>query len=257
MTDPFSEAVPATLESAPPPLDAGTPSQRRLIAIAEILLCSSVPTQVLLQVLLVQAGVAPLTESGGFSLPFVVMMSLADTVLLILLMVVLTRAHGQSVSELWLGRRPPIREALLGLALVPSVFMLVVVLLSVTRLAAPVLHNVPTNPLEELARGGVANAAAFGLVAIFAGGVREELQRAFLLRRFEEHLGGPVVGVIVLSVAFGLGHAVQGWDAALTTGTLGAFWAVIYLRRRSSIAPLVSHAGFNSLEVLRVAITGA
>jgi membrane protease YdiL (CAAX protease family) len=257
VTDPLTDTVPAALESAPPPLDAGTPAQRRLIAVAEILLCSSVPTQILLQLLLVQAGVAPLTESGGFSLPFVVTMSLADTVLLILLMVILTRAHGQSVSELWLGHRPPVREALLGLALVPTVFMLVIVLLAATRLVAPVLHNVPTNPLEELARGGAANAAAFGLVAIFAGGVREELQRAFLLRRFEEHLGGPVVGVIVLSVAFGLGHAVQGWDAALTTGTLGAFWAVIYLRRRSSIAPLVSHAGFNSLEVLRVAITGA
>jgi hypothetical protein len=33
-------------------------------------------------------------------------------------------------------------------------------------------------------------------------------------------------------------------------------WAVIYLRRRSSVAPLVSHAGFNSLEVLRIAIVG-
>ena len=84
--------------------------------------------------------------------------------------------------------------------------------------------------------------------------MREELQRAFLLRRFEQHLGGAAVGVIVLSVAFGLGHVVQGWDAVITTGALGAFWAVLYLRRRSSIAPIVSHAGFNSLEVLRVAI---
>ena len=95
------------------------------------------------------------------------------------------------------------------------------------------------------------------MVAIFAGGVREELQRAFLLRRFEQHLGGAVVGVVVLSVAFGLGHIVQGWDAVVTTGLLGAFWAVLYLRRRSAVAPLVSHAGFNTLEVLRVAIWGA
>jgi membrane protease YdiL (CAAX protease family) len=63
--------------------------------------------------------------------------------------------------------------------------------------------------------------------------------------------------VIVLSAAFGLGHIVQGWDAVITTGALGAFWAVIYLRRRSVVVPVVSHAGFNSLEVLRVAVTGA
>lgn len=240
----------------PPPLDAGPPGQRRLIAVAEMFLCSSLPTQILLQSLMVQAGWNPLTDRGTFSLPFIVTMSLADTVLLIVLMVLLTRAHGESVSGLWLGRRPVLREALLGLALIPVVFVLVVVLLNVLRLAAPWLHNVPTNPLEELAAGGPMNAAMFALVAIFAGGVREELQRAFLLHRFEQHLGGAWVGVIVLSIAFGLGHFVQGWDAAITTGTLGAFWAILYLRRRSSVAPLVSHAGFNSLEVLRVALGG-
>jgi membrane protease YdiL (CAAX protease family) len=222
--------------------------------VAEIFLCSSLPTQIILQTLMVQAGWNPLTAAGAFSLPFVVTMSLADTVLLIVLMVVLTRAHGDSVSELWLGRRPILREALLGIAFVPIVFMLVLVLLNGLRLAAPWLHNVQTNPLEDLARGGAMNAVAFGLVAILAGGVREELQRAFLLRRFERHLGGGAVGVVVLSLLFGLGHLLQGWDAAIATGVLGAFWAVMYLWRRSSVAPLVSHAGFNSLEVFRVAM---
>ena len=260
MHDPVTREIPSPVPVPPPPvspLDAGPPRQRRLIAVAEVILCSSLPTQLVLQVVLVQAGWLPTTESGGFSLPFVVAVSLADTALLIVLMVVLTRAHGQSVSDLWLGHRPVMRETLLGVALVPSVFLLVVVLLNVVRLAAPALHNVPANPLEEMARGGAVNAAAFGLVAILAGGVREELQRAFLLRRFEQHLGGPAAGVVVLSTAFGLGHAIQGWDAAITTGALGAFWAVLYLRRRSSIAPVVSHAGFNSLEVLRVALTSA
>ena len=82
----------------------------------------------------------------------------------------------------------------------------------------------------------------FAVVAIVAGGVREELQRAFLLHRFEQHLGGAGVGVFVLSIAFGLAHFLQGWDAAIVTGTLGAFWALIYVRRRSSVAPIVSHA---------------
>jgi membrane protease YdiL (CAAX protease family) len=240
----------------PGPLDSGTPGQRRLIAVAEIFLCSSLPTQILLQVLLVQAGLPPLSEGGGFSLTFVLISQLADAALLIVMMTVLTRAHGERVADLWLGRRPIVREVLLGIALVPSVFILVVVLLNATRMLAPWLHNVESNPLEAMARGGPLEAAAFGVVAIVAGGVREELQRAFLLRRFERHLGGPVVGVVVLSIAFGLGHAIQGWDAAIVTGALGAFWAIVYLRRRSSIAPLVSHAGFNSLEVLRVAAGG-
>jgi membrane protease YdiL (CAAX protease family) len=233
-----------------------TQPRQRLTAIAEVLLCSSVPTQIALGALLRLSGLGPLEPDGQLSLAFVLVLSVADTVLLIGLMVMLTRARGERATDLWLGNRPVAREALVGLLLIPAVFLLVVVLLNVLRIAAPWLHNVETNPLEQLA-ATPGQAAVFAVVAILAGGVREELQRAFLLQRFERHLGGATVGVIVLSAGFGLGHVVQGWDAVVTTGVLGAFWAVLYLRRRSTIAPVVSHAGFNSLEVLRVATFGA
>jgi membrane protease YdiL (CAAX protease family) len=232
------------------------PFARRLTAIAEILLCSSVPTQLFIAGILGMAGWSPLEPGGQLSLRYVVTLSLVDTVVLVGLMVALTRARGERIAELWLDGRPARREAVLGLLLVPVVFVMVVILLSLLRAFAPWLHNVPTNPLEEMA-STAAGAAVLAVVAILAGGVREELQRAFLLRRFEQHLGGVVVGIIVLSIAFGIGHAVQGWDAVITTGVLGAFWAVVYARRRSVVAPVVSHAGFNTLEVLRVALIGA
>ena len=243
----------------PYPADAPVlhgPSHRRLVAIAEILLCSSIPTQALIGALLQLAGWSPMDSAGRLSLPFVLTLSLADTLVLIALMVALTRAHGDGATDLWIGERRVRMEVLVGLMLIPVVFLGVVVLLNTLRLVAPWLHNVPKNPLEQLA-GTAVDAAMFALVAIFAGGVREELQRAFLLRRFERHLGGAAVGVIVLSIAFGLGHFTQGWDAVITTGALGAFWAVVYLRRRSSVAPIVSHAGFNTLEILRVATLGS
>jgi CAAX protease family protein len=226
-----------------------------MTAIAEVLLCSSVPTQVLIASILRMAGWMPFDEAGQLSLPFIVTLSVADTVVLVGLMVALTVTHGERVSELWLGSRNVRWEAVIGVLLIPVVFFLVVALLSVLMAVAPWLHNVPTNPLEQMA-GTAGGAALLAVVAILAGGVREELQRAFLLRRFERHLGGATVGVVVLSIAFGLGHNVQGWDAVIATGLLGAFWAVLYLRRRSTVAPLVSHAGFNALEVLRAALMG-
>jgi membrane protease YdiL (CAAX protease family) len=229
---------------------------RRILAIAELLLCSSVPTQLLIAQLLSAAGFRPLDADNNLQLSFVLVLSLADTALLVALMVWITRMHGESVAGLWLGARPPMGEARHGLLLIPLVFIMVVVLLNAMRLFAPWLHNVDVNPLEQLAASTPGEAAAFAIVAIVAGGVREELQRAFLLRRFEQHLGGPMVGVVVISVGFGLGHIVQGWDATITTGLLGAFWALVYLRRRSVVAPVVSHAGFNSLEILRVAVVG-
>jgi membrane protease YdiL (CAAX protease family) len=60
-----------------------------------------------------------------------------------------------------------------------------------------------------------------------------------------------VVGLILFSFVFGLGHVDQGRDVAIATGTLGALWGWVYLSRRSIIAPAVSHAGFNVLEILR------
>ena len=77
---------------------------------------------------------------------------------------------------------------------------------------------------------------------MIAGGVREEIQRAFILHRFSVWLGGGSLGVVIGSIAFGAGHLVQGYDAALATGLLGVFWGIVYLRRRSVVAPIVVKA---------------
>jgi membrane protease YdiL (CAAX protease family) len=246
---------PAPLEPLPTPPDgATTPAQRRAIAVMEIVLCSSIPTQLTLGFLLSLSGWSARTADGALSLPFVLTLSLADTLLLIVLMVVLMHVHGEDATSLWIGRRRIRREVLIGIAFIPGVFLFVVILLNAMRLFFPGLHNVPTNPLEALAGDTAEQAALFGLLAIVAGGVREELQRAFILHRFEQHLGGAMVGVVVWNIAFGLAHYEQGWDAAITIGMLGVFWSLVYLDRRSSVAPVVSHAGFNSLEIIRVAM---
>jgi membrane protease YdiL (CAAX protease family) len=53
-----------------------------------------------------------------------------------------------------------------------------------------------------------------------------------------------------------MGHTLQGLDAALITGTLGALWGFMYLTRRGALASMVSHSLFNSAELLRVFIAG-
>jgi membrane protease YdiL (CAAX protease family) len=201
------------------------------------------------------AGWTPVDAAGALSMSFVVALTLADTVVLLLFMTWLMRAHGESPRALWLGTRPWVREARFGLFLVPVLVFAVGIVLNALRLFAPFLRNVPTNPLEQLA-ATPGEAAVLVAVAVVAGGVREELQRAFLLRRFEQYLGGAGVGILVLSAGFGLGHYVQGWDAVITTGLLGAVWAWVWVRRRSSVAPMVSHAAFNALEIIRVAMMG-
>ncbi|HEV3139004.1 MAG TPA: CPBP family intramembrane glutamic endopeptidase, partial [Vicinamibacterales bacterium] len=175
--------------------------------------------------------------------------SLADSIAVIGLVLLFLRTHGERPRDVLLGDRSVRREALAGLPLVLVAIGIVAIVLTAIQQLLPSLHNVEHNPLQELMKSP-RNASLFVLVALVAGGLREEIQRAFLLHRFDVWLGGGVTGVIVTSAAFGAGHLIQGVDAAVATGLLGAFWGMVYLRRRSMVAPMVSHAGFDLLQIL-------
>ena len=217
----------------------------------EIILCSGYPTQLAIGGALQAAGLHALRPDGSLSSTFVFTLSLIDTVVLLTLIVWLLTRRGEAPGRVFFGERPPDREVTVGLFSVPLVFALVAILTIAIRSFAPSLRNVPDNPLEALL-GTQTGLLMFLFVVIVAGGVREELQRAFLLHRFREDLGQPWMGVFITSLAFGLGHTLQGLDAAIITGSLGALWGVMYILRRSAIAPIVSHSLFNSAELLRV-----
>jgi membrane protease YdiL (CAAX protease family) len=224
----------------------------RLGALGEMVLCSGFLSQLVLSVVAQAIGIGHQDGSGRLSLPFVAVVSLADTLLVVGLRVWFTRRRGDRPSALWLGRLPVLQEARIGLLSAPLLLLAVGAILGILQRVAPQLHNVTENPLEAIARGGLAQAIGLGLVAVVAGAIREELQRGFLQDRFERHFGPPAAGVAVLSMLFGLGHVLQGWDAVIATAILGGVWASIYVARRSIVVPLVGHACFNSLEIVRM-----
>jgi membrane protease YdiL (CAAX protease family) len=226
------------------------PAPTRVTALVEVILCSGYPTQLILLVILTSLGMNIRTASGGLEPSFVFVLSLLDALLLVSLIAFLIRSGGERVRDVLLGSRRVAREAVVGLALIPVMFLVVIVLLGLLLTVAPGLHNVPRNPLEAMVQTR-RDAIIFSIVVMLAGGVREEVQRGFIIHRFDQHLGGAALGVAAYSVAFGLGHIEQGWDAALATGLLGAIWGVIYLLRRSIVAPMVSHAGFNLLQLMK------
>jgi membrane protease YdiL (CAAX protease family) len=222
----------------------------RVGAIFEIVLCSGFPTQLLLIGVLRGFGMPLQLPEGGFNPSFVFTVSMLDAVLVIGLILFLLKAHRESIRDVLLGHERLLKEVLFGIALIPLVFFVVVLILGVILTFAPQLHNVPRNPLEDMLRNDK-DAVIFAIVVMFAGGVREEVQRGFIVHRFGQHLGGGVVGVLVYSVIFGLGHYEQGYDASLATAMLGAIWGFVYLQRRSIVGPVISHAGFNLAQVLK------
>ena len=194
MTDDSGPEIQAVTSAELAPLHSQlTARQQRVLALLEVLLCSSFPTQFLIASVLAAIGISP-RIGDQLSLTFVFILSVTDTAVLIALMVAITRVHGDSPWLLWRGRAPLMGEIVVGLMLVPVAVFMVAFLMGIIRTLAPQLHNVPENPLEALATGGAGGTALFAIVAIVAGGIREELQRAFLLLRFERHLATTATG---------------------------------------------------------------
>ena len=204
-------------------------------------MCSGFPTQLLVLLILTLLGMKLRLPDGSLSGHFVFALTLTDTALLVGLVIFFLRAHHESPRDVLLGWRPVGRELALGVALIPVSFFVVVVVLLIVGHTLPVLHNVPHNPLQDLAHTRM-DAILFALVVMIAGGLREEVQRGFVLHRFEQYLGGGAAGLVVFSTIFGLGHVEQGYDVAMATAILGAFWGAIYLARRSILGPMVGHA---------------
>ena len=226
----------------------------RLQATVEVILCSGFPTQLLLIFALATIGWSPLDKDNNLSLSFISLLSLLDTVLLVVLIRIFMYIRDESPHVMFLGSRLVKDEIKVGLFCIPIALLLVSVTLMIVQQLAPWLDNVLRNPLEDLMSGPL-EILLLIIVAVIAGGLREEIQRAFILARFEQYLGGGLIGLVVFSLVFGAGHVLQGWDAAIATAVLGAGWGALYLARRSIVAAVVSHSAFNILEIIHRVVT--
>jgi len=253
---PDGDLEPVSSFTPPPRAEPDRPTlAERIMALLEVLICSDYPTQLALAATFAGFGYGPIGADGKLSLTYVVLVSLTDTVLLLGLIAMFISVHRERPRDLFFGGKPIAGEALAGLPLIFAALAIGITVLVTIQLVAPRLHTVAENPLQDLVHTP-RDVVLFAIVVFVAGGIREEIQRAFLLRRFERWLGGPTVGIVVTSVSFGAGHLIQGVDAAIATGALGAFWAYIYLRRRSIAATVVSHSGFNLLELVQLLTFG-
>lgn len=222
----------------------------RWIAAFQVLICcGQIPTQTSIAALLMLIGVTP-DINGQVTLQFFAALTLIDTIIVIALMRTFLADSHESAAAVFFGGRPWGREVGLGIIFTPIVLVGALAVVATLKTLVPSLHNVPVSPFETFFDTPV-RALVFTLVAIVAGGVREELQRGFLLHRFEQSLGGMKVGLAVFSVAFGAAHYTQGWDVAIATGLLGLFWGLLYMKRRSVVSAMVSHAGFNGTQLLQ------
>jgi uncharacterized protein len=171
-----------------------------------------------------------------------------ETAITFLFLWLVMRAHRETLIGLGLRWQRWRSDLLLGLALVPVLFGVNILVSVVFQVFFPKLF-LDHNPLTELIRTPQ-DLALFVAAAWLAGGIKEEVQRAFILRRFETYLGGAGLGLVIWSINFGLGHYVQGVQGMVTAGTLGLIFGIAYLVRGNLIVPIIAHGAYDTVALL-------
>lgn len=94
-------------------------------------------------------------------------------------------------------------------------------------------------------------------IGVFGGGVVEELERIFIITRFEQWQGRPglILGILLSSAMFGLGHLYQGLGVAISTAISGVVFTLVFLRRRSALEAITAHAFSDILAMVGVALS--
>jgi membrane protease YdiL (CAAX protease family) len=249
-------AFPLADPAAPAVLTAASPMLPRWSAALQVVMVSGIPTQFIAAAILVIGLRMPFLDANGVSFEFIAVVSLVDTAIVALLIRIFLSWSGEQSADVFVGPRPVVGEVLRGVAWLPIVFLGVTAIVLAIRAVAPWMHNVETSPFEAFLRTP-RQAAIFLVVVVLAGGVREELQRAFILHRFDQRLGGARVGLALFTIAFGAFHLDQGYDVALAICGLGLFWGLAYIQRRSAILPMVNHASFNATQVVQIMLARA
>ena len=164
------------------------------------------------------------------------------------LLALLLKAHGETLADLGLRSDRWRRQLVVGILLVPVLVFLNGLVGGFFRLFLPRYFS-DRNPLMEIIHTPE-DLALFIISVLVAGGVKEELQRAFILTRFRQHLGGAWLGLILWSGVFGAGHYIQGLQGMIIAGLFGLLFGAVYLLRANVIAPMVSHGLYDAAALI-------
>ena len=102
--------------------------------------------------------------------------------------------------------------------------------------------SVPSTPLPSFlaARGMVEFLLALILVVIVAL-AEETIFRGYLILRLKAVTANPMAAVLLSAAIFSLGHGYEGSAGVVTVGVMGMVFALIYMWRKSLVAPIVMH----------------
>ena len=224
-----------------------TPPAQRLQALIEVLLLSGLISSYI-AALIFYVIYGKITDLLAMDATAVSLFILLEAAFTLLLLIVILRSRRETIRSLGLLWERWKSHLLLGLGLVPVFFLINALVAFAFRVYLP-KYYIEENPLTEIIQTPQ-QLALFIISALVAGGIKEELQRAFIISRFRSYLGGAWLGLVLWSLAFGAAHYVQGVQGIAIATLYGFIFGIVYLLSGSVIAPIVAHGAYDTLALL-------
>jgi membrane protease YdiL (CAAX protease family) len=131
------------------------------------------------------------------------------------------------------------REVALGVGLFVPVFIGAQLLESILPSAG---FSAPSSPLPDLVPSPNVVELVLAVVLVVVVAISEEvIFRGYLLLRFTQLFRASGPAVLMSAYIFSLGHGYEGTAGVVTVGVTGMVLGLVYLWRRSLIAPMVMH----------------
>jgi len=217
----------------------------RLRAVFEIIMVSGIVSSFLVSLIFAAILGRNRMKLIEMDIGLLVTYLLSESVVTFLILFMLMKARRESLSVLGLHRRNWKKHVIFGILAAPCLLIVSAVTGLVFKIFLPE-YALEKNPLMEMINSP-RQLALFIVAGIVAGGVKEELQRAFILCRFSRHLGGAATGLVAWSLVFGAGHYAQGLQGVCAAAILGFIFGILYLMRGNLILPITAHAVYNTL----------
>jgi uncharacterized protein len=158
---------------------------------------------------------------------------------LVCLIFYFVRRNGEPVSKIGWTFRNWTQEVAVGLLLFVPMFYGAALIENALSHAG---FSTPQRPLPSLVPGSSAGDLALALILVIVVAFAEETMfRGYLILRLNATIRSLLAAVILSTAIFSFGHGYEGTAGVATVGLMGLVFALVYVWRRSLIAPMVMH----------------
>ena len=117
--------------------------------------------------------------------------------------------------------------------------------------------SVPATPVPSYLTPGDIPMMVLAVFLVVVVAVAEEtIFRGYLVTRFRDLKTGAPAAVVLSAFVFSIGHGYEGTAGVITVGAMGLVFALVYIWRRSLVAPMIMHFLVDFISIVLVPALG-